>query len=44
MKNDFLSSFTPSLMSPATLEAIFVQRHKLVADLIESVRHSAKTV
>ncbi len=30
-------------MSSATLEAIFVQRHKLVADLIESVRESAET-
>lgn len=43
MNNNFLSSFTPSLMSSETLEAIFVQRHKLVEDLIESVRHSAET-
>ena len=43
MNNNFLSSFTPSLMSSATLEAIFVQRHKLVEDLIESVHDSAET-
>ncbi len=30
-------------MSANTLEAIFVQRHKLVEDLIESVCHSAET-
>ncbi|MEM8722985.1 MAG: tetratricopeptide repeat protein, partial [Cyanobacteria bacterium P01_G01_bin.39] len=43
MNDSFLSSFTPSLMSPATLEAIFVQKHKLVSDLIESVEDSAAT-
>ena len=41
MKNSFLSSFTPSLMSPETLEAIFVQRHKLARDLIELIRDSS---
>jgi DNA-binding transcriptional ArsR family regulator len=43
MNNNFISSFTPSLMSPATLEAIFVQRHKLVEHLIELVENSTKT-
>ena len=43
MDNNFLSTFTPSLMSANTLEAMFVQRHKLVEDLIESVCHSAET-
>ncbi len=32
MKSTFLSSFTPSLMTPKTLEAIFVQRHQLAFD------------
>jgi tetratricopeptide (TPR) repeat protein len=43
MKNTFLSRFTPSLMTAETLEAIFVQRHELVADLIEAIRESALT-
>ena len=43
MKDNFLSSFTPSLMSRETLEAIFVQRHKLVAHLIELVHESCLT-
>ena len=40
---NFISRYTPSLMSPETLEAIFVQRHRLVEDLIELIRESALT-
>jgi len=43
MQDNYLSSFTPSLMSSKTLEAIFVQREKLVEDLIAGVRESATT-
>jgi tetratricopeptide (TPR) repeat protein len=43
MKNTFLSRFTPSSMKPETLEAIFVQRHELVKDLIEAIKESALT-
>ena len=43
MKDTFLSRFTPSLMSHATLEAIFVQREKLAKALVERVRDSALT-
>jgi tetratricopeptide (TPR) repeat protein len=43
MKNAFLSRFTPSLMAPETLEAIFVQRHKLADDLVAAIRESAVT-
>ncbi|MFB2974648.1 tetratricopeptide repeat protein [Microseira sp. BLCC-F43] len=43
MKNAFLSRFTPSLMTPETLEAIFVQRHKLADDLVAAIRESAVT-
>ena len=43
MQDNYLSSFTPSLMSPKILEAIFVQREKLVKDLIAGVRESATT-
>jgi tetratricopeptide (TPR) repeat protein len=43
MNNNFLSSFTPSLMSSQTLEAIFVQRHKIVEHLIELVRDSSNS-
>lgn len=43
MPDNFLSSFTPSLMSPQDLEAIFVQREKLVEDLIASVKESVTT-
>ncbi len=43
MQDSYLSSFTPSLMLAETLEAIFVQREKLVEDLIASVRESATT-
>ena len=40
---NFIYRYTPSLMSPETLEAIFVQRHRLVDDLIELIRESALT-
>ncbi|WP_026103345.1 MarR family transcriptional regulator [Pseudanabaena sp. PCC 6802] len=43
MKNTFLSRFTPSMMSPEALEAIFVQRHQLVEELIDAIRTSALT-
>lgn len=43
MKDTFLSRFTPSLMSHATLEAIFVQREKLAKALVERVRNSVLT-
>jgi len=37
----FLSVFTPSRTAPEDLEAIFVQRHVLLADAVERVRESA---
>lgn len=43
MKSSYLFRFTPSTMSPETLEAIFVQRHWLANDLIEVIRESAMT-
>ena len=43
MKNTFISRFTPSLMSPETLEAILVQRHALAERLVELIRESALT-
>ncbi|WP_445250761.1 tetratricopeptide repeat protein [Microcoleus sp. OTE_8_concoct_300] len=43
MKNTFISRFTPSLMSPETLEAILVQRHALAEHLVELIRLSALT-
>ncbi|WP_445637817.1 HTH arsR-type domain-containing protein [Nostoc sp. DSM 114161] len=43
MKNTLLSRFTPSLMAPETLEAIFVQRHQLADYLVEVIRESALT-
>lgn len=43
MKSTFLSRFTPSLMPPETLEAIFVQRHGLASDLVEAIRDSVLT-
>ncbi|MEG4394058.1 tetratricopeptide repeat protein [Microcoleus sp. BROC3] len=43
MKNTFISRFTPSLMSPETLEAILVQRHALAERLVELIRVSALT-
>jgi tetratricopeptide (TPR) repeat protein len=43
MKVPTLFSFTPSLMNPAELEGIFVQRGALAADLVERVRESSLT-
>ena len=43
MKSFFLSRFTPSLVSPEILEAIFVQREPLAEDLVERIRSSAFT-
>ncbi|MEG4056540.1 MULTISPECIES: tetratricopeptide repeat protein [unclassified Microcoleus] len=43
MKNTFISRFTPSLMSPETLEAILVQRHALAERLVDLIRVSALT-
>lgn len=37
----FLSVFTPSRTTPEDLEAIFVQRHALLADAVERVKESA---
>ena len=41
MKPIYLSRFTPSIMSPKTLEAIFVQREGLAKRIVELVRESA---
>ncbi len=41
MKAIYLSRFTPSIMSPKTLEAIFVQREGLAKRIVELVRESA---
>jgi tetratricopeptide (TPR) repeat protein len=40
MEDRFLSRFTPSLMSPDALEAIFVQREGLLHDILERVKTS----
>ena len=42
-RESFLSRFTPSLLKPATLEAVFVQRQRLAARLVELVRQSTET-
>jgi DNA-binding transcriptional ArsR family regulator len=39
----FLSRFTPSLMSPEMLEAIFVQREKLAQRTVDQIRDSVLT-
>ena len=41
MEDRFLSRFTPSLMTPDALEAIFVQREKLLQEILERIRKSA---
>jgi tetratricopeptide (TPR) repeat protein len=41
MDDRFLSRFTPSLMSPDALEGIFVQREKLLQDILERLRKGA---
>jgi hypothetical protein len=43
MDRSALFSFTPSLMDGETLEAIFVQREALAADLVERIRESILT-
>ncbi len=43
MSSMFISRFTPSLMSPEALEAIFVQREKLADRLVELTRESVLT-
>lgn len=43
MNATFLSRFTPSMMTPEALEAIFVQREELAEHLVELVRESALT-
>jgi tetratricopeptide (TPR) repeat protein len=43
MDKSALFSFTPSLMEGETLEAIFVQREALAADLVERIRESVLT-
>jgi len=37
MKATFLSHFTPSLMAPEALEAVFVQRQNLAQRLVKLV-------
>jgi predicted transcriptional regulator len=43
MKSPTIFSFTPSLMNPADLESIFVQREAIAADLVERIRESVLT-
>jgi len=43
MKSPFLSRFTPSLMPPEALEAIFVQREREARRTVELVRESVLT-
>jgi len=43
MSTPFLSRFTPSLMPPETLEALFVQRHALAERIVELIRESITT-
>jgi DNA-binding transcriptional ArsR family regulator len=43
MTTTFLSRFTPSIMSPHVLEAIFVQRKPLAERLVELIQDSALT-
>ncbi len=43
MEERFLSRFTPSLMTPEALEAIFVQREKLLQEILERIRTSVIT-
>jgi len=41
MRESFLSRFTPSMLTPETLEAIFVQRGALAKKLVEGIHESA---
>jgi tetratricopeptide (TPR) repeat protein len=43
MPTPLLSNFTPSLMSPETLERIFVQREDIAKDLVDRIILSATT-
>jgi tetratricopeptide (TPR) repeat protein len=43
MKSPTIFSFTPSLMNPADLESIFVQREAIAADLVDRIRESVLT-
>ena len=43
MKETFLSRFTPSMMAPEALEALFVQREELAQRIVDLVRDSALT-
>jgi tetratricopeptide (TPR) repeat protein len=43
MKSPTIFSFTPSLMDPADLESIFVQREAIAADLVDRIRESVLT-
>ncbi len=43
MKETFLSRFTPSMMKPESLEAIFVQREELARRVVGLIRDSALT-
>lgn len=42
-KQAFLYRFTPSLMSAETLEAMFVQHHRLAEELVAGIRESVLT-
>ena len=42
-KQALLSNFTPSIMAPQVLEDILVQRHELVADLVDRITISITT-
>jgi tetratricopeptide (TPR) repeat protein len=42
-KQVLLSNFTPSIMPPTVLEAILVQRHELVTDLVDRIAISITT-
>ena len=43
MESRFLSRFTPSLMTADVLEAIFVQREKLLQEILERIRKSVES-
>lgn len=43
MKVNFVSRYTPRLMSPEVLENIFVQRQELAIELVERIRESVLT-
>ncbi len=43
-KHALLSNFTPSVMAPQVLEDILVQRHELVADLVDRALFSVSRI